>query len=810
MSVLPRFLLVGLTLAAAVLAPASAGATTVPDDVDQRVLAQGLTQPVQVAWAPDGRMFVAEKHGRIRVVSPDGTVREDPLLDISARVNDVQDRGLVAIAVDPHFATNGRLYYGYTYELRRATPDTEAPMVVRVERVTVNADNTVSNETVVLGHDVSGPCARVSDDCLPSDGRSHSVGTIRVGDDGSVWIGIGDGASYSEVDDLAFRAQEDGIASGKIFHVDATGRGLPGHPFCPSVTDLSKLCTKVYAKGFRNPYRFVLRNGLPIAGDVGWGDREELDRVVAGGNYGWPCWEGDRQTVGYSADPRCTALYAAGGVQAPLWTYSHAGASAAIVAGPGLPADGGPYGPDYGDALFVGDYAKGFVKRIVLRADGGCTTSPCTLLPFADEWFGGTDLELTPRGTLAWALFGTGGPDGSVVELVKTGSNRTPVADATASSLPGTAGRGYRFSSAGSSDPDGDALTSTWSFGDGTSASGMTVDHTYAAGVDLAHVKLTVADNNGGTATQTLTVTPGDRPPAPSITAPADGSLYTDGQTVTLSGTAQDAEDGTLSGSALTWRLVLRHGNHVHVLPDRTGTTATLTPYDDHDADSTYEAVLVATDSAGNQVQTPKIVLRPRTIKLTLASSPAGASIGYGDQAVTAPAVRDAAVGFRTTLTAPASFVAGGVLQRFDAWSDGGAPQHSFVVPATDVTLTARYASPPPAQPQPGGTRTTSTPAAPTGPAPPAVTAQRCYRPPTLTVTLAPKGTRRVQRIRVRAGRLVVPVRILDRRRVLVTLRRMPRSVERITVRGRATDRRGHARTVTAVRTVRRCTSVPR
>jgi glucose/arabinose dehydrogenase len=672
--------------------PAVHAAVAVPAGFDQRVLADGLTQPTQIAWAPDGRAFVTEKGGRIRVITAAGNLKAAPLLDIRSRVNQLQDRGLLGIAVSPDFATDRQLYYAYTYDLAPSTPDGDAPMVARVERVTVNADDTVGATTVVMGQDVSSPCPRVSDSCMPSDGRSHSIGTIRFGPDGTLWVGLGDSASYAEVDDLAFRAQEEGGLAGKILHVDTNGHGLPGHPFCPSTTDLTKACTKIFAKGFRNPYRFTLDGNVPMVGDVGWGSREELDRVVAGGNYGWPCWEGDRQTTGYSSDPRCTSLYAAGGVKAPLYSYSHDNATASIIGGPVMPASS-PFGAGYAGDVFIADYAKNLVQRVRLAPDRTCTTTPCTVVPFATGWAGGTDLELSPGGNLAWALFGTGGADGSVTEVVPAGANRTPVAEAAAAPLPNTAGLGFRFSSSASSDPDGDALTARWDFGDGSATvTGATVDHTYAASVTRATVKLTVSDGRGASATDTVVVTPGDQAPSPQISAPTQDQLFADGQPVTLRGSAADAEDGALGGSSLVWHVVLHHGTHVHVLNDVTGTEASFTPFDDHDADTTYSVTLTATDSAGNSVETAPVTLRPRKVALTLRSDPPGASIGFGEAARTTPVTFDAAVGFRTTLTAPATFTAGGQSYRFVSWSDGGAAQHPFVVPGTATTLTATYA----------------------------------------------------------------------------------------------------------------------
>ena len=89
--------------------------------------------------------------------------------------------------------------------------------------------------------------------------------------------------------------------------MDRNGRGLPGHPFCPAEADLGKVCTKVWAKGFRNPFRFTLRpSGLPAVADVGWGSAEEVNLAQAGRNYGWPCYEGRSRVGGYSGFSTCT------------------------------------------------------------------------------------------------------------------------------------------------------------------------------------------------------------------------------------------------------------------------------------------------------------------------------------------------------------------------------------------------------------------------------------------------------------------------------------------------------------------------
>ncbi len=177
-----------VTAGLALIAAAPAGATTLPTGFAEADLSTGyLNSPTATAFAPDGRKFVTEKGGRVRVVAANGAVRSTPLLDLTAKVNSYSDRGMLGIATDKDFATNGYLYLLYVYELKPLMQDTDAPMVSRLTRVTVNPDNTLVNpsnpETVILGKDVSGPCPTPDNlrDCIPADYKWHTIGTVQLG-----------------------------------------------------------------------------------------------------------------------------------------------------------------------------------------------------------------------------------------------------------------------------------------------------------------------------------------------------------------------------------------------------------------------------------------------------------------------------------------------------------------------------------------------------------------------------------------------------------------------------------------------------
>src|SRR5918995_6813218 len=113
----------------------AAVAATLPTGYEERTVASGLTAPTAVDWAPDGRMFVAEKAGRVRVVTASGTLLTKPLVDISGHVNTNGDRGLLGIAVDSSFGTNRFLYLVYGYDAHTSASD--QPKSSRLTRVTV-------------------------------------------------------------------------------------------------------------------------------------------------------------------------------------------------------------------------------------------------------------------------------------------------------------------------------------------------------------------------------------------------------------------------------------------------------------------------------------------------------------------------------------------------------------------------------------------------------------------------------------------------------------------------------------------------
>ncbi|HEY1357636.1 MAG TPA: PQQ-dependent sugar dehydrogenase [Thermoleophilaceae bacterium] len=708
-----RMALVATALALALAVPARA--TDLPAGFGEQVLADGLPAPTSVAWAPDGRMFVSGKNGQLFVVDHPGDTPK-LVLDISAHVNDWGDRGLNGIAVDKDFATNHTLWMVYVYE--PIPMDDNGPKVSRLSSIQVNDDDTLVNpsnpETVVLGGAGSTQCPAASNtsDCIPADATIHSIGTVRSDPaDGTLWLGSGDGTE-NIVDDSAYRTYDEQSFAGKLIHVGRDGKGLPGHPFCPSDTNLDHVCTKIYAKGFRNPFRFTLRPGKgPAVGDVGSSSFEELDLVKPGKDYGWPCYEAEIRTPNFSDTDRCADVYAGneGAKTSPNYDYSHDGGGAAIVPGPFYP--GGDYPDDFDGQMFLGDYAKTWINRLNVGANDNVTEGNPLL--FAGDWAnGGVDLELAP-GThhLVYVDIASFGGDGEVREIVPTTGNTPPVArmtpadGASSTAAPLT----VDFSASSSSDPDpGDSITSYhWTFGDGDSSTEESPSHTYTSQGSFT-AKVIVTDSHGSSASAKAQITVG-HPPEATMLEPTDGFEYTAGTPITLDASTSDP-DGDSPG--VIWHVILHHNTHIHDLGIRTDNPSEVTAPTDHGADSYLEIKLTARDASGIETTVTREI-HPKTQPLMIKSDPSGAAVSYAQLAYTAPQTIPAVVGSILPLSAGASLTSGGKPYDFLAWSDLGARAHNFQMPDHAVTVTAHYKLRPTPPHKPAPPATTPTPTTP-------------------------------------------------------------------------------------------------
>jgi glucose/arabinose dehydrogenase len=515
------FLLLGCVLASLAAAGQASAASLPAGFGETPIVKTPASEPVDAAWSPDGRVFVADREGRVYVHNPgDPATTVTLLVDIRPEVSfaDGTDRGLMGIATDIDFAANHRLYLLYTV----GTDDSD-PKVSTLTWVSVDPDNSVvggqttPTEHLILGSERSlqptsspnGVCGTVSDthDCIPSEGKSHSVGTVRSAPDGTLYVSTGDGHDFTKLDPLAYNANDPHTFRGKIMHIDRDGNGLPSHPFCPG-DSLSNVCSKIWAKGIRQPFRFTLRPGGGIAfGEVGEDSFEELDLASGGEDFGWPCWEASEHTTSpdYASSPQCAAVYAAGGVTGPALVYPHLPRSMipgrcspgapngnAIIGGPTYMGDQYPVG--YRGTIFFGDFMCSWLDRASVSG-----TRVTGFTNFSPDWRG-VDLESAPDGNLAYV----DSMSGELREIVYLPGNHRPTVSAGVSPASGAAPLSVKFTSS-AADPDGDALNYDWDFGDGSHSTAASPKHIYTTtGAIVATV--TVDDARGMSASASVPV----------------------------------------------------------------------------------------------------------------------------------------------------------------------------------------------------------------------------------------------------------------------------------------------------------------
>jgi glucose/arabinose dehydrogenase/uncharacterized protein with LGFP repeats len=617
------------------------------------------------AWLEDGGLLAGGKDGTVTFTAPGGVPHT---LTKVPGVRAVTDHGMLGFALANDYATSGRVYLSYDKRDPASTvsPYTGWGMVEEWVASPPASPTDFSFSRVVLdGAAASPPLAQTT--------TNHGIDAVVVAPDDTLFLSIGDDAR-NEADTGGIRAQDLNQPYGKLLHLTPDGAGVPGNPFY-SASAPNSWKSRVYASGFRNPFRFALdpRSGIPHLGDVGLHAWEEVNVVQPGANGGWPCYEGTAKTNNddYAAMSACQALYKAGSALVPAAAYQHNGEGAAVVGG--VHYKGTSYPEKYRNSFFYGDYTRGQLWTIATDLAGKLTRGP-EAAGFATDAGAAVAFQSGPNGDVTFGdlLAGT------VRRLVYTAGNRAPAARIGSVTDPAT--RTVGFSAADSYDLDGDALTYTWDFGDGGTGTGVDVDHTYAGGVDSVEVTLTVRDQLQATGTAKAVVYPGNHTPKLTFTTPAPRT-YAVGDLVELKATGTDVEDGA---TGISWDTALLHcpfPNSCHLHPDDTSTGATYSrPFTDHGSDTTMLVTARTTDSKG-ATATATYEAKP-SLRTLAVNSPVAVQLN-GVTAASQQVVAGAAV----SVSAPSS----SSYWQFVDWSDGGAASHVLTMPDSDLTLTAQY-----------------------------------------------------------------------------------------------------------------------
>lgn len=687
---------------------ASLASSAVPSGFTD-ALVTAVSAPTDVTFTPDGRMLVTSQSGTLRVYNPQtGALLATALTFPSSQICSNSERGLLGVAVDPAFASNGFIYLYYTHanvagDCSTAQPITPSTPSNRVSRFTMTGNTaTLASEVVLI-------------DKMPSPAGNHNAGEVGFGKDGYLYISIGDGGCDWQGDSGCAGAndasRDQHVLTGKILRIAVNANGttsIPAtNPFqgagtarCNTgPTTAGNKCQETFAWGLRNPFRFAFDPNAATTrlfiNDVGQNAREEIDLGQAGADYGWPCREG---TIANSTTGQCNP--APPGMVGPIYDYGRGGVigtsangCASITGGAFVP--NGVWPANYDGAYLFADYVCGWIFRLP-------PATPLTAANFATNLGGSsaTSLSFGPFGPTQ-ALYYTTYAGGGQVRRISYAlpGNNPPTAVASGNPQNGPPPLLVTFSAAGSSDPDaGNTLTYFWSFGDGSAdvvTTSLTVQHTYAA-VGTFTATLRARDNNFAFSNPaTVIVQPGNTPPVPVIDLPAAGATFAVGQTITMHGQATDAQDGTEPNSRLSWTVLRHHAAHTHpYLGPVAGNDVTFSgpaPEDLAAVGNSYvEIQLTATDLSGATATVTRN-LQPRMVDLTFATFPAGLTFSVNATAFTGPQVVTSWEGWVLNVVAPTWQVAAGQTWIFSSWADGAPSTRNLTTPAAPTTYTATY-----------------------------------------------------------------------------------------------------------------------
>lgn len=590
----------------AVVAPSPESASAAsgpPAGFSVSTVFSGLLKPTAMAFSPDGRVFVAEKSGIIRVYPSASNSPGVVFADLRPRVYDYADRGLLGLTVDPRLGNGSGHDFVYALYARDAPPGQVPPVwndncpanpgentdgcVVAgtLSRIPVNADGTAGAEQILI------------DDEWCQQFSTHSIGHLAFGPDGWLYVSAGEGADYGSADwgqfggrlpnsptpanpcgdppgrvgvantaptgrGGALRSQsprrpagEPRLLSGTILRIDPdTGAGVPGNPLYTAGAPTSN-ASRILAYGMRQPYRFTMRPGTNElwVGDVGQFSTEEINRIptltpARALNLGWPCYEGRTRLAGFTGMDMCTSLYAdtVDPAVEPYYDFAH---GAPLSANDTCSSANGS--SITGTAFYTGGAYPAAYRNALFFADAtrGCLyvmsaganglPDPATVRTFVDGGDVTVDIEVDP---ISKDLFYVNFWQGTVKRISYTSTNQAPAAQATASPTSGVAPLAVTLDATGSTDPDGDTLSYSWDT-DGNGTFG-----------DATGARPTVTYANGGTFNPRVLVTdPGgltDISPAVNVTV----TTPTGPQNTALPSITGDLQVGaTLTATTGTW-----------------------------------------------------------------------------------------------------------------------------------------------------------------------------------------------------------------------------------------------------------------
>lgn len=554
--------------------------TVEPGRFEKELVVAGCNDPVQLDFAPDGKLYWLERPGAVKVHDP---LTKSVALVASLNSTTKSDGGALGMVLGRDFGTTGHIF---ALHMPRDSGD------IRVSRFTVKEQRMVDGSLKDL---LVIPLEKNAD-------PYHCGGGLCLDTSGNLLIGIGDNSPPQDLPaihpvehhrDSRRTAGNSMELRGKILRIRPAADGTYTIPEGNLFTDPAKGRPEVYAMGVRNPFRIAADpgTGMIAFGDVGGnvnedfqlgpGGYDEINVTREPGFFGWPWCSGpgkpwrpfDPKTskpageffdpagiVNDSAvntglrelPPARHSVFHYGSLPSAEWPFAGSGGRS-ITGGTFYRSAGFQSSPvrlpdAWDGTYFIAEWMRNWLG--VLRFTPQATLASAEAFPATFSWLRPAYLTIGPEGALYVAEHGgmwAGNLDSRITRVIYRRGNRAPqaraVADATAGALPLT----VKFSATGSTDPDkGDALKYTWDFGDGQKAEGAEAAHTFTAAGAVRAV-LTVTDTAGAAAIADVLVMAGNAAPQVAFRAPANGSFFEYGKPVAWELAGSDKEDGPLA-----------------------------------------------------------------------------------------------------------------------------------------------------------------------------------------------------------------------------------------------------------------------
>ncbi len=617
-------------------------------------IADGLN-PTSMVMAPDGRIFITEKNGVIRIIRDDQLISE-PFL--SLEVDDSNERGLGHLVFHPDFDHNGYCYVFYAVPGQKHN---------RISRFTAQGDKGIpGSERIIMDLDELG-----------SD--IHNGGDMVFGFDGNLYVATGDGGQNWRGEDL-------GSTNGKILRMDDEGNAVPDNPWY--TLDYLR-APFVYAYGLRNPFTITQHplTGEIYANDVGHSKFEEINRIEKGAFYGWPRVEGKRTNEDVPPE-----------YKDPFYAYAHADQYCCIVGSaiyaPAFMQFPGTYAGKY----FYSDYCTGHMHVLNLESgqDEGLFITDGDRVIDIDVDMDGNLYYLERKGKGDGSQEDNTATDEGMVWKVRYTGSGAPFISIPPASLLVSAGEDALFTVSATGQLP---LSFTWYVDDVLAQEGESSSFRITAtsvDLDSSLVSVDIRNAQGSVLSEKalLRVTTNHRP-RPDIVDPSVQLTYAGGTAIYFSGTGHDDEDGFLPDSALSWRVDFHHGTHTHpalswVKGIRQGSFA-IPSAGETSGDVWYRFYLRVTDGEGLSGITHRDIY-PRLGKIKVNTFPPGLTVRLDGTPAGTPFDVNGVQGINRYLSPPQKQIRGDSIYFFQSWLDGSVEENREVkTGAMDQHFTALF-----------------------------------------------------------------------------------------------------------------------